>query len=95
MNKLLTAFVATSLLAGCATQTANVRSTANTTPNYSKSQSFFIGGIGQEKQVDAHSVCGGEQNVAKVESIQTPKDIGLSFLTLGIYTPRTANVYCR
>lgn len=92
---LISALVGASLLTACATQTGVVRNTANATPTYSKSQSFFIAGIGQEKQIDAHAVCGGEQNVAKVETIQTPKDVGLAIITLGIYTPRTANVYCR
>lgn len=91
----MTTLVATSLLAGCATQTGMVRNTTNATPTYSKSQAFFISGIGQEKQIDAQAICGGEQNVAKVESTLTPKDIGLGILTLGIYTPHTANVYCR
>lgn len=97
MKKLLTAsLIATmTVTSGCATQTALLKPTANTTANYDKGQTFFIAGIGQEKTVDAAQVCGGQSRVAKVESMQSPKDALLGFLTLGIYTPRTAKVYCQ
>lgn len=91
---LIGTFLGASLLTACATQTGVVRNTTNTTANYSTSQSFFISGIGQEKHVEAHKICHGEHNVAKVETVQSPKDIVLSVITMGIYTPRTASVYC-
>lgn len=83
------------ILSGCATQTALIRDTKQTTPTYSKSQSFFISGIGQEKTVNASEVCGGAEKVATVQSKAEPKDVLLSIVTLGIYTPHTATVYCR
>lgn len=83
------------ILSGCATQTALIRDTKATTPAYTKSQSFFVGGIGQEKTVDAGQICGGADKVASVQSKAEPKDILLSVVTLGIYTPHTATVYCR
>lgn len=97
MKKILTAsLVATMVLtSGCATQTALIKPTSNTTANYDKGQKFFIAGIGQEKTLDAAQVCGGQSRVAKVESMQSPKDTLLGLITLGIYTPRTAKVYCQ
>lgn len=83
------------LASGCATQTGLVQPTQQVTPTYSKSQTFFISGIGQEQTVNAAEVCGGAANVAKVQTIQEPKDIALSLVTIGIYTPRTAKVYCK
>lgn len=65
------------------------------TPTYSESQTFFVSGIGQEKSVDAAQVCNGAANVAKVQTVQSPKDIVFGLVTFGIYTPRTATVYCK
>ena len=97
MKKLLTMAVMGSVLlvSGCATQTGLIQPTQNTTPEYTKSQTFFIGGIGQEQTVNAAEVCGGAQNVAKVQTLQEAKDIALGLVTFGICTPRTAKVFCR
>lgn len=83
------------LASGCATQTALIQPTAQVTPAYSESQTFFISGIGQQQSVNAAQVCNGAANVAKVQTIQSPKDVALSVVTFGIYTPRTATVYCK
>lgn len=82
-------------LTGCATQTAFIQNGAKVEPAFSKSQSFYISGIGQENAVNAAEVCGGADKVAKVQSLQKPKDIGVTVLTLGIYTPHTAEVFCK
>ena len=97
MKKLMTAALMGSvvLASGCATQTGLIQPTQQVTPTYSKSQTFFISGIGQEQTVNAAEVCGGAANVAKVQTVQEPVDIALSLVTVGIYTPRTAKVYCK
>ena len=97
MKKLMTAALMGSvvLASGCATQTGLIQPTQQVTPTYSKSQTFFISGIGQEQTVNAAEVCGGAANVAKVQTMQEPVDIALSLVTVGIYTPRTAKVYCK
>lgn len=97
MKKLLITAVMGSvfLASGCATQTGLIQPTQKITPEYTKSQTFFIGGIGQEHTLNAAEVCGGAQNVAKVQTVQEAKDIALGLVTLGIYTPRTAKVFCR
>ena len=53
---------------------------------------FFIL-IGQKKTVDAAKICGGAENV-KTETQQTFVNGLLGFITLGIYTPLEARVYC-
>ncbi|PNK60830.1 Bor family protein [Psychrobacter sp. FDAARGOS_221] len=97
MRKLLTSAMLGSVLlaSGCATQTATLQPTQAATPSMTTSHSFYIGGIGQEKTVDAAQVCGGASNVTKVQTMQTGKEVLLSVVTLGIYTPRTAQVYCK
>lgn len=58
-------------------------------------QHFFISGLGQKKEIDAAKVCGGIDNVAKVEVQETFVNGLLGFVTFGIYTPRDARVYCK
>jgi len=41
------------------------------------------------------NICGGADKVAKVQSKLEPKDLFFGIITLGIYTPHTANVYCQ
>jgi hypothetical protein len=93
-------FILTSLLAalggvgGCATQSYTLRGGSTAEPDLSTSQAFFLSGIGQSRDIDAVEVCHGAKNIARVETVQTGLDIVLTGLTLGIYTPRTAQVYC-
>ena len=47
-----------------------------------------------EKTVDAAKICGGAENVVKQETQQTFVNGLLGFITLGIYTPLEARVYC-
>ena len=88
--------VATTItLSGCAAQTFNINGSAGRYPTDQSSQTFFIGGIGQEQSVDAARVCGGVENIIKVETQTTFMNGLLGFLTFGIYTPREAKVYCK
>ena len=84
-----------SMLSGCATQSLLLRPSQNANPTAEKAQTFYISGLGQQRVMNAAEVCNGQANVARVESVQTPRDILLSLVTLGIYTPRTAKVYCQ
>ena len=43
---------------------------------------------------DAAKICGGAENVVKTETQQTFVNGLLGFITLGIYTPLEARVYC-
>ena len=97
MKKLMaTLMIGSTLLAtGCATQTGLIKKNAPATPTYTESQSFFVSGIGQEKTIDAAKICGGADKVAQVQSKLEPKDLFLGIITLGIYTPHTAKVYCQ
>ena len=53
---------------------------------------FFVSGIGQENCRYSGN-CGGAENVVKT-SQQTFVNELLGFITLGIYTPLEARVYC-
>ena len=81
------------LITGCAQPTFTVqnkpRSAKETITHH-----FFVSGIGQKKTVDAAKICGGAENVVKTETQQTFVNGLLGFITLGIYTPLEARVYC-
>ena len=57
-------------------------------------QYFFVSGIGQKKTVDAAKICGGAESIVKTETQQTFVNGLLGFITLSIYTPLEARVYC-
>ncbi len=96
MKKLINvALLSVATLSGCASQVATINFSASQKLASEKSQSFFLSGIGQEKTVNAAYVCGSASKVASVESTQRPVDIALGVVTAGIYTPRTAKVYCK
>lgn len=84
-------------LVGCANQRFNVAGevTDASTAKSEDSQTFFISGIGQKQSVDAAQACGGAAKVGGVAVEQTPMNILLGMVTFGIYTPRTARVYCK
>ena len=73
----------------CSKQTGSSSTKGNHHPCY-----FFVSGIGQKKTVDAAKICGGAENVVKTETQQTFVNGLLGFITLGIYTPLEARVYC-
>ncbi|HGO5856961.1 Bor family protein [Mannheimia glucosida] len=98
MKKLLAISVLTALLTtACTTQTAHIggKVTDNIKPTKSVTQSFFIGGIGQEETLNVTEICGSTDKVNQVETVLSGSNILVGIVTLGIYTPRTANVYCK
>jgi hypothetical protein len=63
-------------------------------PQYSESKPYFLLGIIGEHAVDGKQVCGGKTPV-QMQAVSTFGDRFLTFLTLGIYAPRTAKVWCQ
>ncbi|MDP3651862.1 MAG: Bor family protein [Rhodoferax sp.] len=83
-------------LVGCANQRFNVAGEGSSTaPKLEDRQSFFISGLGQKQTIDAAKICGGAGKVDTVDVEHTFVDGLLGFFSLGIYTPRTARVYCK
>ena len=83
------------LMSGCATQTFVMSGSGSDTPTEQTTHSFFVSGIGQEKTIDAASVCGSADKVQKIQTKLTFWNGFLGAITGGIYTPRTAMVYCK
>ncbi len=95
MKKMLFSAALAMLITGCAQQTFTVGNKPTAvTPKETITHHFFVSGIGQKKTVDAAKICGGAENVVKTETQQTFVNGLLGFITLGIYTPLEARVYC-
>ena len=78
----------------CSTDVYCSKQPAAVAPKETITHHFFVSGIGQKKTVDAAKICGGAENVVKTETQQTFVNGLLGFITLGIYTPLEARVYC-
>jgi len=62
-------------------------------PDYQSSKTFYLAGIIGEHEVNTSVVC-GERRVMQMQAITSLSDWLQSMLTLLIYTPRTAKVWC-
>ena len=95
MKKMLLATALALLITGCAQQTFTVQNkpAAVAPKKPSPIISSFLE-LGRRKLVDAAKICGGAENVVKTETQQTFVNGLLGFITLGIYTPLEARVYC-
>ena len=82
------------LCTACATQQFDLKANLDASPNYQESQTFWVGGIGQQTEVDAAKVCGGASKVGRVETKLTPGNVGLTLITIGIYSPRQISITC-
>jgi hypothetical protein len=93
MKKLAIAAIVLSLT-GCAIQRFDVRPDAHNAPTHDDLQTFWVGGIGQSEEIDAAKVCGSAAKVQRVETQMTAGNVGLTIVSLGIYSPRQVRVYC-
>ena len=83
------------LITGCAQQTFTVQNKpASSSTKENHHPSFLRFWNWAEETVDAAKICGGAENVIKTETQQTFVNGLLGFITLGIYTPLEARVYC-
>jgi len=89
------ALLAVAYLAGCAS--ATIRPDGDTRlggkPTYQETKSYFFWGLSGEHEIDVVEVCRGK-SVAQMQSQYTFVDGLLTFITLGIYAPKTARVWC-
>lgn len=88
------AMTAAVVLSGCAQQTFKINNGIAETPTKEVKQTFFVNGIGQSHTIDAALVCGSADKVIRTEVQESGMDVFLRIITIGIYTPREARVYC-
>ena len=94
MKKMLLATTLALLITGCARKTTfTVQNKPAAVAPETITHHFFVSGIGRRK-LSCSKICGGAENVVKTETQQTFVNGLLGFITLGIYTPLEARVYC-
>ena len=93
--RLVMAVVIIGAIAGCATVTLTQQGERKISshPTYEKRQNFFLWGLVGDKYIDTQEVCGPKE-VKQMQTQFTFVDELLSFITLGVYAPRTARVWC-
>lgn len=91
----LLSLVACLLFSGCSSVTIRDQSTQKLTidPTWEKSEPFFLWGLVGTAHVNTDAVC-GSRNVVQLQTQKTFVDGLLGFVTLGIYAPRSAKVWC-
>ena len=62
-------------------------------PDYSATKSFYVYGLIGEHTVDGKEVCRGRSPV-QMQAVDTFVNRVLTYVTLGIYSPRTVKVWC-
>jgi hypothetical protein len=79
-------------LAGCYNVTYIAKTRTPSTMVQEEKMNFFVAGL-----VGTHDVQAGQKcptGVAKVKTTQTAVDVLLTVVTIGIYSPRTAQITC-
>ena len=93
MKKMLLATALALLITGCAQQTFTVQNKpAAVAPK--KPSPIISSFLELGRKLSIAKICGGAENVVKTETQQTFVNGLLGFITLGIYTPLEARVYC-
>lgn len=97
MSKHLSAaLLAAVMLTGCASVTVRPEGGAklSSEPTYNASKNYFFWGLKGEHTIDVQEICAGK-GVDQLQSQKTFKDGFLGAITLGIYAPKTAKVWCK
>ena len=94
MKKMLLATALALLIAGCAQQTFAVQNKPAAVAPETITHHFFVSGIERRKLSMQPKFGGAENVIEKQETQQTFVNGLLGFITLGIYTPLEARVYC-
>jgi len=89
---ILFAFLVLSACSSVTIRTDNQKESTNR-PTYQKSFNYWWWGLRGEYDVNVREVCSGN-NVTQMQSISRLSDTAFTIITLGIYSPRSARVWC-
>jgi len=82
-------------MGGCASVTITPKGQGKleSPPTYSEKQPLYLFGFVGEPHVNVKKIC-GDNKIRQLQTIDQFSDRLLGIVTLGIYTPRTAKVWC-
>lgn len=84
--------LALSACAAVTVQPEQITKQSADTADYSERKNYFFWGLAGEHRIDVTEIC--PAGPVQMQSIQTGVDGLLGVITLGIYAPRTARVWC-
>lgn len=96
MSKHLSAALLTAvMLAGCATVTVRPAGGPKIAdkPDVELTKNYFFWGLSGEHTIDVQPLC-GSKGVEQMQSVYTFGDGFLGAITLGIYAPKSARIWC-
>ena len=95
MKQLVLSIAVATLISGCSTVTVRDQGTTkiSSSPSHSSMKHFFLWGIVGHSHVNVTEVCGPKPPV-QVQTERSFLDGFLSVITLGLYYPRHAYVWC-
>ncbi len=95
MKTLALTIVCALMLTACNTVTIRPKGGPKlaTQPTYEASRPFFLFGLVGQEHVNVTQVCSGKSPM-QMQTQSTFLDSFLGIVTLGIYTPKTAKVWC-
>lgn len=96
MRRIMMVWLCIMFLSGCGTVTISPEGNTyryTSTPDYIERKPFYLWGLVPTHQIDVKKACEGE-TAKQMQAQHTIRDSVLTLLTLGIYAPRTAKVWC-
>lgn len=96
VGKVIIVFLFSILSVGCGTVTISPEGKTyhyTSVPDYVEQKQFYLWGLVPTHEVDVKTVCKGK-SAKQMQAQHTFKDSALTLITLGIYSPRTAKVWC-
>lgn len=95
MRRVLIAGALMLSLAGCSTVTIRPDGTSRlgTEPTHQMTYDYYFWGLAGEHRVDVQAVC-GDRPVRQIQAQDTFENRVLTVITLGIYAPRSARIWC-
>ena len=83
------------VLSACSSVTVRTdnKSKDVSSPSFQKRYTYWWWGLQGKHSINVREVCSGKA-VEQIQAVDTLSDVILITITLGIYTPRTARVWC-
>ena len=101
MRKIFLSVLLLLCTSACATQQFKVSEIpANYFSKQETSQSFYLWGIGQTKEMSTSPSCNGNYAASEITTTSSPLDVAIglvqgALIGIQVYSPRTASVSCK
>ena len=96
MKNSILMFLIISVLAACSSVTVRTDGQRKThdTPTFQQRYNYWWWGLQGEYDVNVRQICQGS-GVEQIQAVDTLGDSLLQIVTAGIYSPRTAKIWCK